>query len=148
MAWIIAAICLFVFIPKEKVRLAWVAFLFKQFIAWPLGLLAVNIGLLEYPVRLFENVYKSSFTFEYFVYPAICALFTTYYPKGKSIWIKSGYYSLFCSGMTAVELILLHYTNLIRYIHWNAYFTWLSIFVTLYITQRFCTWFFRDSKSV
>jgi hypothetical protein len=37
------------FIPKNKIRLAVVAFLFKQEITFLLGLMVVELGLIEYP---------------------------------------------------------------------------------------------------
>ena len=64
--WIVTILSVFLLVPKDKVRLAWVAFLFKQFLTWPLGLIVVDMGWIQYPIRFFENASYSSFTFEYF----------------------------------------------------------------------------------
>lgn len=78
------------FIPKNMVREAHVAFLFKQLITCLFGLLVVENGNIKYPYRFFfKKSTKSSFTFEYFVYPALNALFNTYYPEKRNKYIKA-----------------------------------------------------------
>ncbi|WP_345788342.1 CBO0543 family protein [Desulfosporosinus orientis] len=62
------------FIPKDKIRKALIAFLFKQVITWAVGLGVVELRLIEYPVRLFPYANRTSFSFEYFIYPSICAI--------------------------------------------------------------------------
>jgi len=141
--WIVAALCIILFIPRNKVRLAWVAFLFNQFLTWPLGLCVVDMGWIEYPITFFEKATHTSFTFEFFIYPVISSLFNIYFPEGKSFWRRSAYYVLFCSTITIFELFILHYTELIRYIHWNAYFSWITLFITFYLCHKFCLWFFK-----
>ncbi|WP_231507700.1 CBO0543 family protein [Bacillus sp. UNC41MFS5] len=54
------ATCILFFIPKNKIRLAVVAFLFKQVITFLIGLLVVEFGLIEYPVRSFASVNRTS----------------------------------------------------------------------------------------
>lgn len=56
------------FIPKNKIRLAVVAFLFKQVITFLFGLVVVELELIDYPLRLFASINRSSFTFEYFFF--------------------------------------------------------------------------------
>nr|WP_223192238.1 CBO0543 family protein [Paenibacillus sedimenti] len=67
----ITAFSLFFFIPRKTFRLAQVAILFKQFLTWVIGLVVVELGWIEYPVREFASVNRSSFTFEYLAYPII-----------------------------------------------------------------------------
>lgn len=52
-SWIITALLLIRFVPKDKIRHAQVPFLFNQMITWFFGLLVVEKGLIEYPYRLF-----------------------------------------------------------------------------------------------
>lgn len=141
--WIATIISLFFLIPKDKVRLALVAFLFKQVLTWPMGLFVADMGWIQYPIGFFENATKASFTYEYFFYPVICAYFNIYFPDGKSLLRRATYYIIFCSALTLAELLALHYSNLIRFIHWNAYWTWLMLFITFYVTRKFCLWFFK-----
>lgn len=141
--WIATTISLFFLIPKDKVRLALVAFLFKQVITWPIGLFVVDMGWIQYPIRLLQNANQTSFTYEYFFYPVICAYFNVYFPNGKGLVQRATYYIIFCSVLTLAELLALHYSNLVRYIHWNAYWTWITLFITFYVTRKFCLWFFK-----
>nr|WP_282434416.1 CBO0543 family protein [Desulfosporosinus orientis] len=41
---------------------------------WAVGLGVVELRLIEYPVRLFPYANRTSFSFEYFIYPSICAI--------------------------------------------------------------------------
>lgn len=143
--WFITTLSLCFFIPKSKIRLALQAFLFSQALTWPLGLLVVDRGLIQYPILFFENANKTSFTFEYFFYPIVCAYFIVYFPNTKNLAIRAMYYIIFCSILTATELFLLHNTELIRYIHWYAYWTWISLFVIFHVTRKLCLWFFKPT---
>ena len=146
--WVITIGLLIRFIDKSKIRKAYVAFTFKQILTWILGLTVVELGLLEYPVRLFPNANKTSFTFEYFVYPAICAIFNVNFPVGKSFLKKSIYYISYCTAITILEVIVERHTRILDYIHWSWYATWISLFLTFLATRKFFIWYFKlDKKS-
>jgi len=81
---IVFLLILWKFIPPDKRRNAQVAFLSKQFLTWFSGLVVSNLGLIEYPVRFFPSVSKTSFSFEFVAYPVICAFFNVYYPEAKA----------------------------------------------------------------
>ncbi|WP_310186715.1 CBO0543 family protein [Bacillus sp. 3255] len=70
---------------RNKIREAFVIFSFKQMLTWFLGFLVVEYKLLEYPVREFPYAARNSFTFEYFIYPAICCVFNLKFPEGKGM---------------------------------------------------------------
>lgn len=140
---ILAILLLVVTIPRNKIRIALVGILFKQILTWILGIITVEFGLLWYPIRLFEDVNRTSFTFEYVVYPAVCAIFIVHYPEHRSKLFKFGYYATYCSILTSLETILLHYTHLIRYIHWEWYWTWISLFLTFWLSRLFYVWYFH-----
>lgn len=135
------------FIPKNKIRLAVVAFLFKQVITFLLGLMVVELGLIEYPFRLFASINRTSFTFEYYAFPVICAVFNVRYPNDRSILIQLGYYAAFSSVLTIVEVIIEKYTYLIKYIHWEWYITWVTICISFFISRLFCIWFFGKARA-
>ncbi|MFC4803312.1 CBO0543 family protein [Neobacillus sp. GCM10023253] len=130
------------FIPKNKFRLAVVAILFKQVITFLIGLVVVELGLLEYPVRLFPSVNRTSFTYEYYAFPVICAAFNVWYPNKRSTLFQSAYYVGFTSVLTIGEIIIEKYTDLITYIHWAWYISWISICLSFFISRLFCRWFF------
>lgn len=141
--WIITIGLLFKFIPKNKIRQALVAFHFKQVITWILGLTVVQYKLIEYPVRLFPYANKSSFTFEYFIYPSLCAMFNVNYPQEKKAFGQFMYYCYYCTAITIVELYVEKYTNILKYIHWTWYITWITLFITFYCTRTYFVWFFK-----
>jgi hypothetical protein len=141
LVWI-TTFSLFFFVPRQKFRLAQVAILFKQMITWLLGLVVVELGLIEYPVRLFAAVNRSSFTFEFWAYPVVCGLFNARYPEKRSLLFKLFYYSSYCTVMTVVEVLIEKNTDLIKYIHWSWFWTWITLFVTFYMSRTFCKWFF------
>jgi hypothetical protein len=138
----IAATGILFYLPKKKIRLAVVAFLFQQMITFLIGLVVVELGLLEYPVRLFASINRTSFTFEYYAFPVVCAAFNVWYPNHRSILIQSGYYAGFSSVLTIAEVMIDKYTDLITYVHWEWYISLISIFFALLIARLFCVWFF------
>ncbi|WP_372660709.1 CBO0543 family protein [Cohnella sp.] len=138
----ITAFSLFFFVPRQKIRLALVAYLFKQMLTWMVGLIVVELGWIEYPVRCFATVNRSSFTFEYLAYPIICGLFNARYPENRSLLFKLFYYSSYCTVITVVEVLIEKNTDLINYIHWSWYWTWITLFITFFMSRTFCKWFF------
>jgi hypothetical protein len=142
--WVIMLIALLVFIPKNRMREASSVFLFKLLLTWVMGLFVVQLKWIEYPVRsIFPYAHRSSFTFEFFVYPAICVLFILYYPWKKNYIIQFGYFAAYCSVMTFMEVLIEHYTQMIDYIKWTWYWTWLSLFLTFFLSRLYYVWFFR-----
>ena len=147
-AWLLTIGMLFIFIPRDKIREALVIFLFKQLITWIIGLLVVELGLIEYPVRSFANASWTSFDFEYFIYPAICVVFNLHYPVGKKPLKQLMHYVNYCSAITFVEVLIERYTDIIEYIHWEWYVTWITLFITFYVSRRFYLWFFKLTKKI
>ena len=138
---------LLVFVPRNKIREAQLSFLFKQVITWIFGLLVVEKNLISYPSRLFFNkANKSSFTFEYFIYPALCSFFNLYYPEKKSNFYKFCYYFLFSGIITGLEIVGCKYTNLIKYKNWKWYWSFITMWVTYYISRIYYRWFFKDKR--
>ncbi|MEH7225064.1 CBO0543 family protein [Bacillus sp. JJ1566] len=134
------------YIPKSKWREASIAFLFQQFITWSLGLIPVEYHLLEYPVRELPDVNGTSFLFEFLVYPIIGVFFCIHYPRTKTLWRKFIYISGFCTVLTISEVLFEKYTDLIRYLHWDWYVSWLSIYATLYVLWVFYSWYFKLNR--
>ncbi len=147
-SWIVTALLLIRFIPRNKIREALVAFKFKQIITWIFGLVVVELGLIKYPKRLFfKHTTKSSFTFEFFVYPAICAIFNVNYPEKRNGFAKSCYYLFFAGIITVFEVIAVRYTRLIRYPHWKWYWSFFTLWITFYWSRIYYRWFFRIGKN-
>jgi hypothetical protein len=148
-SWIVMSLMLLTLIPKSKLREAHVAFLFKQVVTWLMGLIIVEKNMINYPFRtFFKKSIKSSFTFEYFVFPGLNVLFNIYYPERRNNGIKVLYYFIHSSAITFLELIALKYTKLIKYKNWNWYWSFLSIWICYYVSRRYQKWFFTDPKSI
>jgi hypothetical protein len=148
LGWVITATLLIIFVPKKKIKRAILVFLFKMSITWVIGLLVVELKLIEYPVRSFAYASKTSFDFEYFVYPAFCVLFNLHYPEGKSFAKRFLHFIYYCSGLTAVEVIVEKNTNILNYLHWSWYTTFITLFITFFMSRQFYKWFFNiEEKS-
>ncbi|MFC4801345.1 CBO0543 family protein [Neobacillus sp. GCM10023253] len=132
-----------VLIPRKRVNEASVIFLFQQLLTWSFGLLVAEWNLIEYPVREFASVNRTSFTFEFLVYPVISIFYVLYYPVHKSIWQRILYTAMITTVLIISEVLFEKFTNLIKYIHWEWYVSWISVYATLYIAQRFHRWFFK-----
>ncbi|QOR67849.1 hypothetical protein IM538_06870 [Cytobacillus suaedae] len=141
--WMITAISLF-FIPKDFYRKASISFLFMLFVSWFLGILVVEYDLIEYPERFLASVNETSFTFEFFVFPVIGIFFTLYYPAGKNVYKKVIYTSGFTSAIIIPEIFLEKYTDLIKYVNWTWYLSWISVFATFLLLRLFYMWYFKD----
>ncbi len=146
-SWFIILILMVTLVPKHKIREAQVSFLFKQIMTWLFGLIVVEKGLISYPYRLFfKHTIKSSFTFEYFVYPAMCALFNVFYPEKRSLFFKTLYYTLHCALITSLEIFALKKTKLINYKHWTWYYTFATLWITYYASRVYSRWFFKPKE--
>jgi len=141
--WIVTIGLLVKFIPKNKIREASIAFFFKQLLTWILGLSVAQLKLIDYPVRLFPYASRTSFTFEYFVYPSMCAIFNIHYPKKKNFFGQFMYYCYYCTTITILEIYVEKHTNILKYIHWTWYITWITLFITFYMTRTYYVWFFK-----
>ncbi|MBE4909151.1 hypothetical protein IMZ08_13875 [Bacillus luteolus] len=142
--WLLTIGLLFKYIPKNKIRNGIVAFLYKQIVTWLFGLLVVEKGLIKYPVRFFKKANKSSFSFEYFIYPAICAIFNLNYPEEKNKFIKLLYYIFHSGAITTFEVLAERYTNTIKYVKWKWYWSFITIGITYYSSRLFYRWFYKE----
>ena len=131
-------------LPREKVRDAWVLYLFLQIITWPAGLFAVEMGWIEYPTQLYPkaNEYnRTSFSFEFFVFPIVAIFFSLYYPNKMKRKNSLIYYISFAGFFTIVEVVLERYTTLVKYHEWKWYWTLVSVIISLYLNHKYYLWF-------
>ncbi|MEK4972250.1 CBO0543 family protein [Niallia sp. FSL R7-0648] len=146
---VISILAIFLLVPKQKTREAWVIFLSLQIITWPAGLLAVEWNMIDYPVQLFSSANKfnrSSFTFEFFLFPVTAIMFSLYFPKKLKKTGKFFYYFLFAGFFTCLEVVIERYTELVDYLSWHGSYTLLSVMVTLYINHTYYSWFKKELK--
>ncbi|TYS18461.1 hypothetical protein FZC78_02675 [Rossellomorea vietnamensis] len=140
-------LCIFALIklvPKGKSRDAWVLFLFLQVITWPAGLFAVEKGWIEYPTQLLPqaNMYnKTSFSFEFFLFPTVAIFFSLYYPYNIKRFTAFLYYLCFSGFFTLFEVVLEKYTTLVEYDEWKWYWTLVTVIISLFINHKYYLWF-------
>lgn len=140
---VVTAILLVLFTPRDRIREAQLVYLFKLLITWVTGLLICEYDFIQYPVREFPNAAESSFTYEYFILPAITVIFVLRFPERKSAWCQVGWYLLFPSWMTALEVVIEKHTHLIRYVHWSWYWTWLALLASFILSRLYYVWFMK-----
>ncbi|GHH99472.1 CBO0543 family protein [Neobacillus kokaensis] len=140
---ILALGLLFFGVPKSKLREMSVSILLMQSLTWLLGGIVVELKLIEYPTRLFSYAFRTSFTFEFIVFPIISVLFNLYFPKKSPVMTKILYSITFPTILIIGEVILKKYTNNIKYIQWNWFYSWSSMWLTLLLAYGFYKWFFQ-----
>lgn len=148
---LISVLIFFKFVPKNKMRDACVIFLFLGTLTWLLGLLAVEMGLIEYPVQLFPNenrTNRSSFSFEFLIFPLVSVLFSLHYPSKSNKIIQFLYYLVITSFFTGMEVLIERNTNLVHYIKWKWYWTLISVMIVLFINHSYYTWFKKELVEV
>jgi hypothetical protein len=131
-------------IPREKARDALVLFLFLQIITWPSGLFAVEMKWIEYPVQIFpqeNNINKSSFFFEFFLFPLFAVIFSLHFPKNATKIGAFVYYCIFAGLFTGLEVILEQTTKLVEYHRWKWYWTLVTLMISLYLNHKYYFWF-------
>jgi hypothetical protein len=135
------------FVPKANRLQAQFIFLFIQFPTWILGLIAVESGLLEYPVHELSRANSTSFVFEYMILPIYCVHFNARFPSGALKFMKLLYYCGASLFLTFVEVIVERYTQIIHYTGWHWYFTFFSVLFILWLSRLMVKWFFKDIES-
>lgn len=134
------------FVPKANRLQAQFIFLFIQLPTWLLGLAAVELKLLEYPVHELSRANSTSFVFEYLILPIYCIHFNVRYPREAAKPIKTLYYVGASLAVTGVEVIVEKYTDIIEYTGWTWFITFLTILFTLWLSRITTLWFFKKSK--
>ncbi|MBU9722401.1 MULTISPECIES: CBO0543 family protein [Bacillaceae] len=145
-SWIGTSLLLYLFVPKGKFRNAQIPFLFTQFLTWLLGLLVTEKKLIRYPVRIFKYASKNSFSFEYFILPALTAMFNMRYPQSKGVLVKGLYYFVFTGSISALEYYALKRTDLIKYNKWKWSWSFISLWITFFLSRKYYVWFFKYAK--
>ncbi|MEI7026387.1 CBO0543 family protein [Paenibacillus sp. y28] len=134
------------FVPRQRIREAWVSFLFTQVIAWSAGGLIYNAHLISAPVRLFPAATHQNVMTAYFIFPALSALYYIHFPMGR---FKRFLCTCAYSGVVALLTFCMDaFTDLLRFDHWNAAHYFVFSLVTLPVCRWFTLWFFRKPYPV
>lgn len=135
--WSVAALSIFLLWRsfRKPGTTEWLlAFFITGWVSILLGVLAVEEGMLEYPVRFFPEHFASSILFELLAFPALSVMFNQTTRHSSFIGI-CGQALLYSSIMLFVELILEKHTNAITYTGWAWYHTLLSLFAVFMLVR-------------
>jgi hypothetical protein len=134
-----------VFVKKKDIRKAFLAGLAAQLVTWPIGIVLVLLGKIEYPVRLFPKAIDSSFLHGYILNPSIYAIYYIHYPKhAKLIWRWA--YTLSISSIPIfIEFLENKYTNLVKHKEWSIYYSWILLLFFYFIIRKYLDWYFRNA---
>lgn len=150
--WIMSSSLIFIFslllVPRANRLQAQFIFLFIQFPIWLLGLVAVELKLLEYPVHEFSRANSTSFAFEYFILPIYCIHFNARYPQNAAKLIKVLFFCGASLLLTVTEVIVEKYTDIIEYTGWHWYITFLTVLLILWLSRVTTLWFFKKYRTV
>jgi len=144
-AWIGCFIAIF-FIPRKKLDKAALIFLTTQFFTWILGLIVVQYGWLEYPVREFSKANATSFLFEFLILPIISIFFILNYPIHKTLEVRILYFFTIISVFTLIEFLIERNTMIIKYHSWKWYWTWISMSLVIYMVMVIYRWFYKQKR--
>ena len=146
LSWIVCLFLLIKFIPKEKKRYFQIIFLFAHATAWIFQLIQVNMKLVSFPYREFEQATKMSFSLYYLVLPTFAVFFILYYPEKKNwirVWI---HYLIFSNGMHLYMFLIERSSDLMHDIDWHWWFAVSIDLIVLYLVKKFAFWFRKGFK--
>jgi len=146
LSWIVCLFLLIKFIPKEKKRYYQIIFLFAHATAWIFQLIQVNMKLISFPYREFEQATKMSFSLYYLVLPTFAVFFILHYPEKKN-WIRILiHYLIFSNGMHLYMFLIERSSDLVHDIDWHWWFAVSIDLIVLYLVKKFAFWFRKGFK--
>jgi hypothetical protein len=131
---LIGGIGLFILSLRKPPQKDWLLIFFMTgFFAVFLGVIVVEEHLIRYPVNLFKH-FQSSVLFEFLLFPVLCIYYSpaTSHSGFWGIILKALVYS---SVLSILEFFLEKYTDLIDYLHWEWYYTLVSVFLFMIIVR-------------
>lgn len=138
------------YIPKDKYRLSFVSFFTFQTLTWAGFIILVELGKIEFPVRLFVRATRGGVVNNFLFFPMIFVWFVIIFERIKSRVKKVFHYVYFISLIVWYIKFIAEYTNLqnflkgtpvsqiVRlYINFTAYFI---------VSHLFVLWFSKKAK--
>jgi hypothetical protein len=143
----IVCLAMLAFVPKQRRRMAIAIYLFQETLAWIMGLLVVEYGLLAYPVRELTTM-RTSFVFEFLALPTTSVYYNLYYPESRALYVRVVYTVACVAAVTALELWLEANTDLVEYIRWSGFWSFVTITLSLVLSRLYCKLFLRGLPSM
>ena len=140
--WLTGITAFVVFTPKQLKRRFILAVINFQAFIWLGSLIIVINDFILFPIHEFPNATNVLLTTEYFLYPLLYGFYVIYKPQNNSS-LRSIYLLTYVSIVTAIDLMLVYFTDLVVYIHYTWYWKWITIFVLFSIANTTFKWFFK-----
>ena len=141
-----SVLLLVVFVKKNLIRRALVAFFVAQFITWPATLLYVYWGFQTVPFRLFPHATDSNFLYSFIFQPAVFTTYYLYYPRRSRLIIRILYSVSLPGFVYCTHLIVNRYTDLV---HLTGKFPYIGSIIyalsSYYLSRKYIDWFFKKS---
>lgn len=114
---VISILLIFIFVKRDQVRKAFLAFMIAQLFSWPITLLYAQFGLQESPVRLFPHATESNFLFAFIFHPSVFTAYYLHYPKNARKRRKLLYLAAICAFAILFQYLTSLVTNLVFFPH-------------------------------
>ncbi|WP_430786832.1 CBO0543 family protein [Virgibacillus flavescens] len=113
-----------------------IAYLLTSYLSIILGVLVVEEKMLDYPVKFLDGHFDSNLLYEYLWLPIAIIYFyrTTYYSRFSGILLQGLVYT---SVLTIIEVLIEKNTNIIEYITWTWWYTFVSVFILMVFIRMF-----------
>jgi len=139
-----ALLSILMLVSKKNMKKAFLAFLVTQVFTWPLGLLFVALGKIQYPVRLFPKAIDNSFLGGFILNPIVFAIYYIHYPRNIKLKWRCLCTLLIIAIPACIEFAESKFTNLVRYKNWSPFYTWLLGIPIYFIMIKYLDWFFKN----
>ena len=145
-SWLLTIALLLLLVNRKQLLEAQVSFMFMQVLTWLFGAVIVENKLIAYPVDFLNYAYRTSFSFEYFIFPAVSAIYNIHFPRHFGLLVKTCYILGIPGAITALETVIERKTEIIDYINWHWFWSFSTMTVTLLLSYWYYMWFFRRIK--
>jgi hypothetical protein len=142
--WVVGISTFVLFIPKNSRRRFIFAYLSCQSITWLNYLILLQLNFLSFPIREFPIATDILFTTASFFYPLIFAFYKHYELKVENL-SRLLYLFIWISGITFFDKMIELYTNLLSYLNYTWYWSWLDFFCLFALSHVIYQWFFIDN---
>ena len=142
--WLFGIVGLILFIPHNKRRKGFLAFLMFQAFIWLCDMPSFKFGLLKAPIRELPKATQLPLTIDYFFYPVLFAIYYLHKNPKSNLKSRIAYFLVWVSAITLFDIMLERYTDLLDYEILPYWGMWLYIVFLFYISQVCCNWFYKD----
>ncbi|MBJ6360979.1 CBO0543 family protein [Paenibacillus roseus] len=145
LAWIISLVGLLV-LKRLSWREKFLLFIAVQFFTWSLGMINVELGVIQYPVRDFSVATSVNFSFHYVLFPAIGVYFVAYYPAGRRLISRLLYNFSFAAGFVIGYVLCRKYTELVDFKPIYPLVLALNVWIGFNSVNHYYDWFYGKRR--